>query len=87
MTISGVPHPCISIPARLDSIELLAGDIYHVFNALFTVVLGRSGASDYLCPLDLEQPIDAQAEDKRIKDAVAMYKKELNKAEKPDRQV
>lgn len=37
--------------------------------------------------MDLEQPIDARAEDKRIKEAVAMYKKELNKTEKQDRQV
>ncbi|XP_067935750.1 liprin-beta-2-like isoform X2 [Watersipora subatra] len=47
---------------------------------------GRIPTTDYLCPLDLE-PIDARAEDKRIKEAVAMYKQELNKTEKPDRQV
>lgn len=57
-----------------------------VIDCLLCVIAGRSGTSDYLCPLDLE-PIDARAEDKRIKEAVAMYKKELNKTEKPDRQV
>ena len=66
---------------------LLCRNSQHVLNKIVLRFLGRSGTSDYLCPLDLEQPIDAQAEDKRIKEAVAMYKKELNKTEKPDRQV
>lgn len=44
---------------------------------------GKSGSSDYLCPMDIE-PIDAKAEDKRIKDAVAQYKKELAKNNKQD---
>jgi len=47
--------------------------------------VGRS-TTDYLCPMDME-PIDARAEDKRIKEAVAMYKKELNKNERQDKLV
>lgn len=40
-------------------------------------------ASAYVCPVEKIEPIDtsSKAEDKRIKDAVAMYKKEISKRE------
>lgn len=44
--------------------------------------LGRP-ASAYVCPVEKIEPIDtsSKAEDKRIRDAVALYKKEISKRE------